>query len=383
VVEHSILGEHPVLDVPGAYGLTHPSSLVAFVMVGLAAGIAGQAFTRSLLWVRAAFRKRRARWLHPAIGGLGTGSIAAVVLEVFSTVGVAGAGYETLTGALRGELSLQVMAVLFVAKFAATILSYSSGGAGGIFAPSLFIGAMLGGLFMAVDQRVLGHADASVGAFAIVGMGAFFAAVIRAPITSILIIFEMTGNYRLVLPLMVANAIAYVTARRFQSVPIYDALLEQDGLHTPQSRRSSRMLAGLRVSEAMVREVVSLEASSTLSESLERIEKLAFASFPIAGEGGVLRGVLTEARIRRLVADGAGGDRVDAHARLREYLRAGEPLRDALSTMNRLGVRQMAVVDDVEHKHLVGIIAMSDIVRVLLRAEDRIDEGAPASHGGV
>lgn len=377
VVEHSILGEHPIFDVPGDFRLEHASSLVVFAALGLAAGLAGHLFARGLLLLRGRFARRSwlPPWARPAAGGLATGAIAALTLELFDARGIAGGGYDTLNLGLHGALPMKLLAVLCIAKFAATIFSYSSGGAGGIFAPSLFIGAMLGGLFSLLDRHVLGHGDAHAGAFALVGMGAFFSAVIRAPITSILIIFEMTGSYRLVLPLMVANALAYRAARWLHPTPIYEALLEQDGRHMPESARSAQVLAQVKVSEAVVRDVVSLDAGWTVEHALSVVERCPFASFPVVREG-VLVGVLTEARLRRLAAEGATADRVGDHARLREYLGAAQSLHQALKTMNRLGVRHLSVVDDAEHRHLVGILTMSDVVRLLLRAEQ--GDGPPS-----
>jgi CIC family chloride channel protein len=116
-------------------------------------------------------------------------------------------------------------------KIAATVWSYSSGGAGGIFAPSLFIGGMLGGAIGYLDVALFDNQQASVASFALVGMGAVFAGVVRAPITSVLIIIEMTNGYSLILPLMIANMSAYGLARRLRPTPIYEALLEQDGIH--------------------------------------------------------------------------------------------------------------------------------------------------------
>ncbi|MFO0611873.1 MAG: chloride channel protein [Polyangiaceae bacterium] len=379
VVEHSILGEHPIFDVPGDYRMQHATSLVVFALLGLAAGVAGHLFARGLLRLRGRFatRSRIPRWAQPAVGGLATGAVAALTLGLFGAQGVAGGGYETLTLGLHGDLPFKVMAVLCAAKFVATIFSYSSGGAGGIFAPALFVGAMLGGLFGLVDRYALGHADLQIGAFALVGMGAFFAAVIRAPITSILIIFEMTGSYRLVLPLMVANALAYRTARYFDPTPIYEALLEQDGRRVPESARSAQILATVKVGDVVVRDVITIDAAGTVDEALRVAESCSFSSFPVVRDG-VLAGVLTEARLRRLVAEGSGADPVSDHARVREYLGAGQTLHEALSTMNRLGLRHLSVVDDAQHRHLVGILSMSDVVQVLLRAEQA--EG-PASTG--
>ncbi len=122
------------------------------------------------------------------------------------------------------------MVALCLLKLAATVTSYSSGGAGGIFAPALFMGGMLGGAVGYIDVAVFHHPADSIGAFAVVGMGAVFAGAVRAPMTSILIIFEMTGGYGLVLPLMIANMSAFALARHWRHTPVYDALLEQDGI---------------------------------------------------------------------------------------------------------------------------------------------------------
>jgi CIC family chloride channel protein len=148
--------------------------------------------------------------------------------------GIAGGGYRTLALALDGSLPVRVMLALCGLKLAATVCSYSSGGAGGIFAPALFIGGMLGGAVGFLDVTVFHHPHGALGAFALVGMGAVFAGIVRAPMTSVLIIFEMTGAYELILPLMIANMISYTLARRWRPTPIYEALLLQDGISLPR-----------------------------------------------------------------------------------------------------------------------------------------------------
>ncbi len=377
-VEHSILGERPVLAVPGSYGLTHASSLLVFAALGVIAGLLGHAFSQGLLSTRRAFRDltKIPPWARPAVGGLLTGLIALAAFELVGTLGVAGGGYETLVVGLRGNLPVKVMAVLFVAKFAATIASYSSGGAGGIFAPTLFVGAMLGGLMGEVDRHVLMHSDTQLGAFALVGMGAFFAAVVRAPMTSILIVFEMTGSYKLVLPLMVANAVAYVTARARSPTPIYDALLEQDGRHMPQTHLASPALTSHRVGDAMKSDVVSLATTDTVDAALATLAGLPFETIPVLGPDRSLVGVVTEARLRRLQAEGRGAEAITEHARLRGTLVPQQSLRAALVTMNRLGVRLMMVVDDPVRRHLLGVLSMNDVVGVLLRFEVTSDPRA-------
>ena len=237
VVEHTIMGANPIFHVPRAFELGNASSLVWYALLGLLAAIVSVAFTDSLLGVRAWFKRRTTipRWLHPALGGAATGGLAVVGLIVFHLGGIAGDPYKTLTQTFSGTIPVVAMIGLCVLKLGATVTSYSSGGAGGIFAPSLFMGGMLGGAVGYLDVTVFHHPADSIGAFAVVGMGAVFAGIVRAPMTSVLIIFEMTRGYGLVLPLMIANMSAFVLARHWRRTPVYDALLEQDGitLHAP------------------------------------------------------------------------------------------------------------------------------------------------------
>ncbi len=235
VVEHSILGSNPVFHADRSYTLGHASSLVWFALLGLLAAVVSIAFTDSLLWLRGWFKELTSipRWIHPAIGGLATGALAVVGFELYHANGIAGDPYKTLTLALTGTLALPFMVIFCVLKLAATVCSYSSGGSGGIFAPSLFMGAMLGGAVGYIDVTVFHHSSDAIGAFAVVGMGAVFAGIVRAPMTSVLIVFEMTGGYGLVLPLMIANMSAFALARHWRKVPVYEALLAQDGIFLP------------------------------------------------------------------------------------------------------------------------------------------------------
>jgi CIC family chloride channel protein len=237
VVEHSVMGTNPVFHVQGNYTLTNSSSLIGYALLGLLAAGVSVAFTDSLLWLRLWFRRLTGvpRWVHPAIGGAATGGMAVAALALFHLNGIAGDPYKTLTLALTGKMTVTAMIVFCVLKFAATVSSYSSGGSGGIFAPSLFMGAMLGGAVGYLDVIVFHHSADSIGAFAVVGMGAVFAGIVRAPMTSVLIIFEMTGGYGLVLPLMIANMSAFALARHWRRTPIYEALLAQDGIFLPHT----------------------------------------------------------------------------------------------------------------------------------------------------
>jgi CIC family chloride channel protein len=245
-VEHAILGTNPVFHVNRNYTLGNVSSLVWYAVLGLLAAVVSVAFTESLLWLRARFKRLTAvpKWVHPAIGGLATGCLAVVALALFHLNGIAGDPYKTLTLALTGSMdTLPVLAMVAfcVLKLVATVCSYSSGGSGGIFAPSLFMGAMLGGAVGYIDVTVFHHSSDAIGAFAVVGMGAVFAGVVRAPMTSVLIVYEMTGSYSMVLPLMIANMSAFALARHWRRTPVYEALLEQDGIQLSRSDKLPRV----------------------------------------------------------------------------------------------------------------------------------------------
>jgi chloride channel protein, CIC family len=240
VIERSVLGEHPVFEAVGTYELRHASSLLVYAALGVAAAVISTIFIRTLVGLRARYRHSAIPlWLQPATGALVTGTLAVAVFALMAQSGVTGGGYATLASALAGSLQLKVLAVLLVVKLVATVASYSSGGCGGVFAPTLFLGGMLGGIFGFIDVNLLGHTSTHVGAFALVGMGAVFAGVIRAPITSVLIVFEMTRGYGLVLPLMVANMSAYALARHWHPLSLYEALLEQDGVLLPERPKAT------------------------------------------------------------------------------------------------------------------------------------------------
>lgn len=237
IVERAILGQNPVLAVSQPYQLEHADSLILYAVLGVCAALVSLLFTESLLNLRAAFgRLPVAKWVKPGIGGAITGLIAWVVLRSVHSTGITGGGYGVLSSTLSSVIAVRVMLVLCVCKIAATVFSYSSGGAGGIFAPALFIGGMLGGAFGYLDYSLFHHQMNSIGAFALVGMGAVFAGIVRAPITSVLIIFEMTGSYGLILPLMLANMLAYGLARHYRHLQVYEALLLQDGIEIPHRR---------------------------------------------------------------------------------------------------------------------------------------------------
>ena len=359
IVERSILGVHPVFDVPPGAGLDHLSSLLLYALLGLVAAFLAVLFTDSLLAVRKGFRglKVLPSWTKPAVGGLATGALAVVAMEFLATGGVTGGGYLTLGQALMGKLAVGALLSLCLLKIAATVLSYSSGGAGGIFAPALFIGGMAGGAVGAIDVALLHHGSASLGAFALVGMGAVFAGIIRAPITSVLIIVEMTGGYSLILPLMIANMLAYGIARHYRPTPIYEALLAQDGTDLHR-RGAGDALTGVLVADVPLdtRPYATFEPKTPLAVLLTGLSSPDRQEvFPVVAWGRVT-GIITLADLVLLAGESEGGGTVVAGdvMRVAPTIRPGDQLRDVFVHMLANGVRELPVTD--EEGRLLGFV---------------------------
>jgi CIC family chloride channel protein len=228
IVLRLILGDEPLFHVP-AYQLVHPLEFFIYAVLGLLGGLVSTAFVKLLLWQRARFLQAPSRWkpFTPAVGGLVVGLLA------LAAPGVLGVGYNLVSDALNGQMALKVMLLLMVLKLVATATSYSSGNAGGIFGPALFIGAMLGGTVGHVAHFLLPDHTGNAGAYALVGMGAAFAGIVRTPMTSVIMIFEVTRDYTIIVPLMIANLCSYVLAQKLQRLPIYEALSRQDGITMP------------------------------------------------------------------------------------------------------------------------------------------------------
>ncbi len=369
VIERQVLGVHPVIATPQAYGLDHSSSLVSYALLGVVGGLVSVAFTDSLLKLRAAFKKlnRLPAWAHPAVGGLVTGVLAVLVLKFLGTTGVTGGGYEMLGKALAGQLTLQVLVVLGLVKLCATVFSYSSGGAGGIFAPSLFIGSMLGGAVGYLDVAVFGHEERQLGAFALVGMGAVFAGVVRAPITSVLIIFEMTGGYGLVLPLMLANMTSYILSRRLRPTAIYEALLAQDGIVLPQTTPvTQHPLEKMSVADAMTSPVVTAALEATVGQLEGLLQGRSFSLLPVVDPKGALVGAVTLSKLRQASPETA----VRALMESAESVLADVALSRAVVRMNGASRRQLVVLDALSGTQVVGVLSITDLVRVHARTAD-------------
>jgi CIC family chloride channel protein len=375
IVERSVLGAHPVFAIPKEYSLEHVSSLLLYVPLGVVAAGLALAFTQSLLWLRRWFRelRRLSRWAHPALGALVTGALAAIAWRVLGAKGVTGGGYETVSAALAAKLAATVLIPLCLMKLVATVFSYSSGGAGGIFAPALFIGAMAGGAIGVLDMRLFHHSFESMGAFALVGMGAVFAGIIRAPITSVLIIIEMTGGYSLILPLMIANMLAYGIARHYRPTPIYEALLEQDGVRLREKMAMADALSGISLPQVPLgrRPYLAFAPHTGVAELLQSMSKHGRQEvFPVA-ESGKLVGIITLEDLLALASQPQLEGLVNAADVMRApiSLHPNENLRVAFETMLAEGVRELPVTD--EQGRVIGFVDETSIAHAYMAVRNK------------
>src|SRR6266702_1627490 len=291
-------GNEPRFQVPQSQLVTS-WELIAYGLLGIAGGVVSAAFTQLLLRLRAWFKRRPAKtvWFQPVAGGLVVGVMGWFVPSVM------GVGYQYVGDVLNDSLTLKLMVTLLVLKLVATAVSYASGNAGGIFGPSLFLGAMLGGAVGSVAQHFFPSYVASPGAYALVGMGAAFAGIVRAPMTSVVMIFEMTQDYAVIVPLMISNLLSLFISARLQKQPIYEALAIQDGIHLPSSASHQRRVQR-HVIQAMRTATALLPAEITVREALERVRSSEFQTWVVADRRGVV-GVISLSRLERELAEGA------------------------------------------------------------------------------
>jgi len=391
-VARTILGEEPVLNVHFVDDFqTHGWMLVALPM-GLTAAVVGHALVRSLLWTRERMKSVPAPiWLRATGGGfcvsvLGLSAYALTGLLGEAQFGVFSIGYGSLDQAFSAKLAAGALLVLLVFKFVAVVVSYSSGGSGGLFSPTLFLGGMLGGLFglllVWLDGRfgfLSGHEGGDIiGACVLLGMGSMFASVVRCPFTSLLIIFEMTRSYSLMLPLMVGNVIAYFVASRWQAVPLYNALLLQDGVSLRQmpAYRGAQDYRNLPVATIMTHEVTSLAAELRPDEALEFLEGLRpHHGYPVIDDEEMLVGMVMRHEIEEWVGEGNTrtlGDLVEKQTVI--SVTSESPIREAARLMVRHDYQQLPVLSTKQKDRVLGILTLNDIARQQNAFDRQIDQ---------
>jgi chloride channel protein, CIC family len=358
MVLHLVLGDQPLFHVP-AYQLVHPLEFGIYVILGVVGGLGSVCFVKLLLHLRIWFKKLPAWsvWVQPAIGGLVVGLFGWWMPQVL------GVGYDYVDRVLGGDFPIRTVAILAVMKIIATPMCYSSGNAGGIFGPSLFIGAMIGAATGGVAHSLLPAFTANPGAYALVGMGTAFAGIVRTPLTSVIMIFEMTRDYAIIVPLMISNLISFFISRKLQPEPIYEALALQEGVYLPTGE-SREELAGDRVDEIMLpveEESSPLPSSTTVAAAREFLDKRQCNSWPVGDKNFVV------AVINRRDLEAATDDQRNLRDLIHPdtqypYVHSDHPVSYALERMREGGVDVLPVVSRASIHEICGVIGLREIL---------------------
>jgi CIC family chloride channel protein len=354
-----MLGNDPLFKVP-QYQLVNPWEFVIYAVLGVAGGLLSVAFTKLLLGMRERFLKfpRKTLPFQPVIGGVLVGVMGWFVPQVL------GVGYEHVGAVLNGGMALRLMILLLVLKLFAVTTSYASGNAGGIFGPSLFLGAMLGGAIGTVAHNLFPQHVATAGAYALVGMGTAFAGIIRAPMTSVVMIFEITRDYAVIVPLMISNLVSFFISSRLQKQAIYESLARQDGIHLPTTE--SRHLDGnRRVLLAMRPAIHILAADMTVQQALEEVALSESNAWPVMDDQGLL-GVLTFGKLQQADNDGTDSKKLkDVLDGLDfPHLHADHPLSLALERMGAYQVNALPVVNRGNIHKLEGFVSLKNVLAI-------------------
>jgi CIC family chloride channel protein len=365
MVLHLVLGDDPLFHVTG-YRLVNPWELAIYAVLGVVGGLGSTVFVKLLLHLREWFARlpRNTVWLQPVAGGLAVG-----IMGYFNP-NVMGVGYNFVEKVLNGDVVLQTVVLLGVLKIAATAMCYSSGNAGGIFGPSLFIGAMMGAAVGSVAHTLFPSVTAGPGAYALVGMGTAFAGIVRTPLTSVIMIFEVTRDYTIIVPLMISNLIAFFISYKLQQEPIYEALAHQDGIHLPTAEVRAQA-AKSQVVHTMREAPIILTPDTLAGAALEQVKDSLLDAWPVADRQG-LCGMLRSAELEKVRADGSAAKEVrdllneqsrdHPHALESAHVHPDHVLGLALERMGSSGLRTLPVVSRANERQLLGIVVLDDIL---------------------
>ncbi len=349
-----LLGDTPAFRIPHI-SLESGTELVNYAVLGLIAGLAGVVFIKLLYGIgdRLAGLPSIAT---PLVGGLLVGAIGLAMPAIY------GLGYESIDTVLHQPEAMGVLALLVVAKMFATSLTLGGGGSGGILVPSLFIGAMLGGLWGDLVNQVEFWPTAAPPAYALVGMAAVVAATLHAPLTAIIVIFELTGNYAIILPVMLASIIASIVSITLQAESIYTMKLYRRGVHLREHSRASAILRTL-LSDVMSETSQRLEPRLPFGEMVDRVLASAGGCHYVIDDEGRLLGLIHLNQIKNLIRDdspGRAAAAADAMVRDTEEVRANDTIETCLKRFAESELPELPVVD--EDRRLVGIIRRRDIL---------------------
>lgn len=295
VVTRAALGNYPAFEVP-AHSLVSAWEIPMYMVLGTLLGVLSVVFVRVLESCEDLFEKLQlTNWTKPALGGLLLGVLAIFFPQVLAD------GYKTISLTLHGNLAIWLMVILIFMKLIATSLTLGSGNSGGIFAPALFMGAVAGGSFGSLMNKIFPASTATHGAYALVGMAGMVAGSTHAPITALLIIFEMTNDYRIILPLMVTVVMSALVAQRLSPYSIYTSKLARKGIEL-RGGKDINVLKSHKVDEIMDSEFETVPAATTLLDLFHRIESSRESYFIVVDRRGSLSGILSFQDIRSLLS---------------------------------------------------------------------------------
>ena len=371
IIGRAAFGSHPFLSLPG-FELRSPLEYPLYALLGLAAALVGVAFIRVLygsediadrLW-------RWPEWLRPAVGGVLLGLLLLALPQLY------GVGYPPLENAIHGNIAIWLLLALLVGKIAATSLTISIGGSGGVFAPSLFMGAMLGSAYGAGVHHLFPGSTGPAGAYGIVGMGAVFAGAARAPITAVIIIFELTGDYKIMLPLMFAIVLATAVSTRLSRDTIYTLKLRRRGIDIMRGRGANLMQL-LTVAEAMQPLPSALPADTPLNEVIARLSDSATDGLPVLDANGAYRGTVSSQQVEEAMRENALDATAAQIAQDLPALGAERSLEEALASLLR--ARSGLPVVERDKATPIGWLTHVDVLRAYnMRLQQGIEQ---AQHG--
>ncbi|MDT8341274.1 MAG: chloride channel protein [Longimicrobiales bacterium] len=354
----TFLGTEPAFRLVEEFALVSNWELALYPVLGLLAGGVALIYVRSVYGVEDWFD----RWSAPAWGKALAGGGLVGVLGTFGSAHLFGVGHEGVELAMAAELSLGLMAALVLMKIVATSVTLGAGGSGGVFAPALFIGAMAGGAFGKVAETLLPEYAAHPGSYALVGAAAVFGAAAHAPMTAIIILFEMTDNYRIILPLMLAVVLAQLVASRIDPDSIYSIKLRRRGALT--GPREVGTLDFLLVADAMSEEVPAVAPDLSLGGLADLAREQRTRSWVVLDADGQLAGMVSVTDLERAILEG-GVEEMSVRDVMTSGVvtcRPGESLRQAFRRFTERDVYQIPVVDPEEGGRVVGVLRRTEMM---------------------